>query len=198
MGNRLSKIYTRTGDDGTTGLYGGTRVPKSSLRMHAYGTIDELNACLGVLLSMQTIPEPVRGQLENVQQMLFEVGADLATPLESRAKVMRMSPAPATAMEQWIDGLEEELSPLTQFIFPSGSVMGAELHRARTVCRRAERWIVELAATEPVTPDVIVYVNRLSDYLFVAARFVNKHLQSPERTVVIPKPATAPQTAKKN
>lgn len=181
------KIYTRTGDKGMTGLYGGHRVSKASLRMHAYGTIDELNACLGVLLSGGDVPEPTATQLAGIQGTLFSVGADLATPLESKAKVIRSHAEWATELEAWIDAMETELPPLTSFIFPSGSVAGSELHRARTVCRRAERWIVELGETEKITPECITYVNRLSDYLFVAARFVNKRLGVPERNVVIPK-----------
>lgn len=180
------KIYTRTGDGGTTGLFGGDRVSKGHLRMHAYGTIDELNACLGVVLSMpEDIPEPLKGQLEEIQSELFAIGADLATPLRSSAKILRTHPAKAKALETWIDQMEEDLEPLTQFIFPSGSLQGSELHRARTVCRRAERFIVELHEQEPIGEGVLCYVNRLSDYLFVAARFLNKSRRMPERTVII-------------
>ncbi len=181
------KIYTRTGDKGTTGLYGGDRVSKASLRMHAYGTIDELNACLGVLLSDENIPRQTAEQLAKIQGTLFSIGADLATPLHSKAKILRSKAEWATELEQWIDAMELELPPLTSFIFPSGSAVGSELHRARTVCRRAERWIVQLAEQESITPESTIYVNRLSDYLFVAARFVNKSLGVPERDVVIPK-----------
>ena len=181
------KIYTRTGDTGSTGLFGGKRVSKASLRMHAYGTLDELNACLGVLISESLLPDPVGKQLSDVQATLFSIGSDLATPLESRAKVLRTRPEWATVLEQWIDGMEAELPSLTTFIFPSGSVSGSELHRARTVCRRAERFIVELGETESITPAALVYVNRLSDYLFVAARYVNQRLGSPERKVHIPR-----------
>lgn len=182
------KIYTRTGDKGTTGLYGGDRVSKASLRMHAYGTIDELNACLGVIVSMQSeIPQPVQDQLTEVQQELFAIGADLATPLHSKANILRTSEEAATIVEGWIDGLERELPPLTQFIFPSGALVGAEMHRARTICRRAERYIAELSEREPITMAVMTYVNRLGDYLFVAARYVNRQLSSPERVVFIKK-----------
>lgn len=168
------KIYTRTGDKGETGLFGGKRVPKSSLRMHAYGTLDELNACLGTVLTDKTLPAGLRSQLGDIQATLFSLGADLATPLESKAGVLRTDPQSADILEQWIDAMETEVSPLTQFIAPGGSATGAQLHLARTICRRAERWIVQLKETEPITEGVIVYVNRLSDYLFVAARWVNK------------------------
>jgi cob(I)alamin adenosyltransferase len=155
--------------------------------MHAYGTIDELNACLGVLLSDKNIPRQTAEQLAKIQGTLFSIGADLATPLHSKAKILRSKAEWATELEQWIDAMELELPPLTSFIFPSGSTVGSELHRARTVCRRAERWIVQLAEQESITPESTIYVNRLSDYLFVAARFVNKSLGVPERDVVIPK-----------
>lgn len=181
------KIYTRTGDKGQTGLFGGKRVKKSHVRLHAYGTLDELNASLGSALSHEHLPKPIPEQLLKIQSILFQVGADLATPHESSAKILRMEEHFATELEGWIDGLESELPPLTRFILPGGSAAGATLHNARTICRRAERWIVELTETEPVTQAIIVIVNRLSDYLFVAARYANKKLGAEESGVEIPR-----------
>ncbi len=183
------KIYTRTGDKGETGLFGGKRVPKSSLRMHAYGTLDELNACLGIVLADASVPKEIKTQLEQVQSTLFSLGADLATPLDSKANVRRTEASEAKILEDWIDAMEASLAPLTRFIRPGGSSVGAQLHLARTVCRRAERWIVQLKESEPITDAVIVYVNRLSDYLFVAARFANKLLGSEDSAVIIPRDA---------
>ena len=184
------KIYTKTGDTGKTGLFGGQRVSKSAVRLHAYGTLDELNAILGSTVTDTTLPVSVKTQLLWIQSLLFQIGADLATPLESVANILRMDLSHATTLEQWIDSMETQLSPLTSFILPGGSPAGAKLHEARTVCRRAERWIVELMNSEPVTEAVIVIVNRLSDYLFVAARFVNHKLDIPEAIVSIPRTVT--------
>lgn len=181
------KIYTRTGDKGKTGLFGGQRVSKASLRLHAYGTLDELNACLGVAMSEEKLPEPLPAQMEHIQSLLFQIGSDLATPLESSAAILRMTEDPAKQMEEWIDALETSLHPLTRFILPGGSRIGAELHLARTVCRRAERLIVELGEGEAITKAIIVIMNRLSDYLFVAARYANKKLVVEEKGVEIPR-----------
>lgn len=181
------KIYTRGGDKGKTSLFGGTRVSKSAVRLHAYGTLDELNAILGSAVADSTLPGLTKTQLLWIQSLLFQIGADLATPLESSANILRMDASYATTMETWIDEMEAHLSPLTSFILPGGSAAGAKLHEARTVCRRAERWIVELMDSEPVTEAVIVIINRLSDYLFVAARFVNHKLDIPEAVVSIPR-----------
>ncbi len=181
------KIYTRTGDKGKTGLFGGQRVAKSALRLHAYGSLDELNACLGVIAAEKNLPVPLPKQIEIIQSLLFQIGADLATPLESSANILRMTEAPAMQMEQWIDALEVELAPLTRFILPGGSKAGAELHFARTICRRAERLIVELDEKEEITKAIIMIVNRLSDYLFVAARYANKKLGAEEKGVEIPR-----------
>jgi cob(I)alamin adenosyltransferase len=167
------KIYTKTGDKGKTGLFGGERVSKSAVRLHAYGTIDELNALLGVIASESKIPRNLQTQMMEIQTLLFYVGADLATPMKSSAKILRIEPKNALLLEDWIDAMETKLLPLTQFILPSGSRAGALLHQARTTCRRAERWIVELGEKEAINHEVIVFVNRLSDYLFVAARYVN-------------------------
>jgi len=181
------KIYTRGGDKGTTSLFGGTRVSKAAVRLHAYGTLDELNAILGSVVADTTLPGGVKAQLLRIQSLLFQIGADLATPMDSSANILRMDISHATTMEGWIDEMEKHLAPLTSFILPGGSAAGAKLHEARTVCRRAERWIVELMSSEPVTEAVIVIVNRLSDYLFVAARFVNSKLDIPEAVVSIPR-----------
>lgn len=181
------KIYTRTGDRGTTGLFGGTRVSKSSVRLHAYGTLDELNALLGIVLTTTTLPNTLHGQLIEIQSFLFTVGADLATPLESTANIVRTDPLYAKKLERWIDEMAMALEPVTRFILPGGSPAGALLHQARTVCRRAERWIVELKEQEPMTEGVIVVINRLSDYLFTAARYANKIAEAAESEVIIPR-----------
>jgi cob(I)alamin adenosyltransferase len=167
------KIYTRGGDTGKTSLFGGTRVSKSAVRLHAYGTLDELNAILGSVVADGTLPVSIKTQLLWIQSLLFQIGADLATPFESGANILRMDASHATTLETWIDDMETHLTPLTSFILPGGSAAGAKLHEARTVCRRAERWIVELTDSEAVTEAVIVIVNRLSDYLFVCARYAN-------------------------
>jgi len=190
------KIYTRGGDKGTTSLFGGTRISKSAVRLHAYGTLDELNAILGSVVADTTLPRDTKTQLLRIQSLLFQIGADLATPLESGANILRMDTSHATLLEAWIDEMETALAPLTSFILPGGSAAGAKLHEARTVCRRAERWIVELMNSEPVTEAVIVIVNRLSDYLFVAARFVNHKLDIPEAVVSIPREGDSVRTAK--
>ena len=167
-------ISTRTGDTGTTTLYGGQKVAKSALRIHAYGDVDELNAILGVILAEELLPSLVRISIEEVQRVLFAVGADLATPLASKQQVQRLSNQPTIDLEVAGHNLEEELEPLQHFVLPSGSRTGALLHQARTVCRRAERMTVALSEQEDINDEVIVYLNRLSDYLFLAARYVNK------------------------
>lgn len=181
------KIYTRTGDRGTTGLFGGQRVKKSDGRLHAYGTIDELNASLGVALSYPGLPQDTQVQLMEIQRLLFVIGSDLATPIGSKAPIVRVSMEPAQLLEKWIDAMEDTLPPLTKFIFPSGSPAGCELHRARTLCRASERWLVELMEKEQINQAILPFLNRLSDYLFVVARYVNRHFKSPERTVEIPR-----------
>lgn len=167
------KIYTRAGDGGLTGLYGGDRVSKASVRLHAYGTIDELNACLGVVGGEHDVPAKPKEQLLHIQRLLFTVGADLATPTERAVHVTRITAADTKQLETWIDQMEATLPPLTQFIVPGGGRVASLLHQARTTCRRAERWIVELATTESINPAILPFVNRLSDYLFVVARAVN-------------------------
>jgi cob(I)alamin adenosyltransferase len=169
------KIYTRTGDAGETGLFGGARVAKTHPRVEAYGAVDELNACLGLAAAWSDAPA-LAERLSVVQARLFEVGADLATPPETKAAgwVPRVDPAWVAALEAEIDTMEAELPPLTQFILPGGSRAAATLHLARTVCRRAERRVLAArAAGEDVSEVVATYLNRLSDWLFVAARLAN-------------------------
>jgi cob(I)alamin adenosyltransferase len=177
------KIYTRAGDKGTTGLFGGDRVSKAAARLHAYGTIDELNSLLGVILSRHDLPQSIREELDDIQHTLFLVGSDLATPLKEPVNVPRMGLEKVADMERWIDLHTKNLPELTTFILPGGSESASLLHNARTVCRRAERWIVDLMQDEDVNTALIVYVNRLSDYLFTVARAVNQFLDFPDRTI---------------
>src|SRR5262249_29337436 len=172
----LSRIYTKSGDKGETGLGDGSRVPKDHPRVTAYGDVDELNAVLGTLLA-QTPGLPDQELLQSIQNDLFDVGADLAVP-ETPGEMtgtppLRVQAEQALRLEAAIDRLNEALSPLTSFVLPGGSVAAAWCHLARTVCRRAERNVVTLARSEPVNPQVIVYLNRLSDLLFVLARVCN-------------------------
>lgn len=176
----MSKIYTRTGDKGSTGLYGGRRVRKDDLRVEAYGTIDELNSTIGVVLS-QTQNSKVKSELTKIQGDLFEIGAVLATPARVRKKEKKIHEQfgrhlknRVLEFEKFIDELTSKLLPLTTFILPGGVREGAFLHLARSVCRRAERRIVELAQRESVASEILMYMNRLSDLLFTMARFVNK------------------------
>jgi cob(I)alamin adenosyltransferase len=167
------KIYTKTGDEGQTSLFAGGRVDKDHLRLHAYGTIDELNSVLGMARS-QPIDATLSEMLATVQMALFHVGADLATPLDADAQwVVRVDEAMITRLEQEIDTLDAELPELKNFIVPGGTGAAATLHFARTVCRRAERWITALAKETALNPLVQRYVNRLSDWLFVMARAAN-------------------------
>ena len=169
MGNRLSKIYTRTGDDGSTGLGDGTRVAKDSLRVEAYGTTDELNSVLGLLLSCE-IPESVAAALTDIQHDLFDLGGELCIPGHKVLKPERVE-----ALETVLDELNAPLEPLKDFILPGGSQAAAFCHLARTVCRRAERVIVALSAEDPQgTALGLRYLNRLSDLLFVMARSLNR------------------------
>lgn len=168
------KIYTRTGDTGQTGLLGGKRVSKHTPRIEAYGTVDELNALLGVVRSLQP-PTRVDQILVHVQDELFVLGAELATPSPEGAHHGRIDSAAVLRLEEMIDQCDAELEPLKQFILPGGSPAAAQLHHARTVCRRAERRAVELAECEGevVSAEVVAYVNRLGDLLFVLARLCN-------------------------
>ncbi len=165
------KIYTKTGDAGETGLWGGQRVAKDALRVHAYGSVDECGAALGLARAGGLDPQ-LDELLAQIQDQLFVVGADLATPGEA-ASIPRVGTEEINFLEQTIDRLESELEPLKQFILPGGSLAAAHLHLARTVCRRAERWTVSLAREELVRPQVLIYLNRLSDCLFVLARAAN-------------------------
>lgn len=168
------KIYTKTGDGGETALFGGGRVSKSDPRVTTYGEVDELNAWVGAVRARVADPE-VRGALERVQQDLFVLGAILATPNPARRKGEKftLEEGRIAALEREIDAWEAELPPLTTFILPGGSRAGSLLHAARAVCRRAERGIVALAS-EDLPATVLPYVNRLSDWLFVCARHVNR------------------------
>jgi cob(I)alamin adenosyltransferase len=172
------KIYTRTGDEGETGLWGGVRVPKDAPRVQAYGTVDECNAAIGVARAMGVDAE-LDTLLAQVQNDLFVVGADLATPGEA-TNIPRIGADAIQVLERAIDDLEAQLAPLRQFILPGGAPSAAYLHLARTVCRRAERRVVALSRSEPVNPQVIVYLNRLSDLLFVAARHANASAGVPD------------------
>jgi cob(I)alamin adenosyltransferase len=175
------KIYTRTGDGGQTGLFDGTRVPKSHPRVSAYGEVDELNAWLG-LVAAQSEDDQLRGMLEQMQRDLFALGARLADPshrIASRVTKAAVTPEDIARLEQWIDTLESELPPLRSFILAGGAPAGAALHVARTVCRRAERAMVSLG-DDAFEPDLLIYVNRLSDLLFVMARATNRRAGVPE------------------
>ena len=176
----LNKIYTRAGDAGETALGSGERVPKHSARIAAYGTVDETNAQIGVARAQLGGAHPdVDAMLARIQNDLFDVGADLTMPersAEKRARApLRVSDEQVKRLEDEIDAMNAELKPLRSFVLPAGSAAAAALHVARTVCRRAERAIVELAALpdEPVGPAALKYINRLSDHLFVASRYIN-------------------------
>lgn len=185
---KLTRIYTRTGDDGTTGLVGGTRVKKNTLRIASYGTLDELSSHIGVARSaMRTSLDDDRvarldAWLAWTQDALFNLGSELATPRDKRWEEMPLVSADdAKALERAIDEAQTDLEPLANFIHPGGSPAGAQLHVARTVCRRAERLMISLRDEDPeLSPETIRYVNRLSDALFVWARWINERLKVPE------------------
>lgn len=166
------KIYTRTGDRGETGLFGGVRVPKNDPRVEAYGTVDEANAAIGLARAAGVAPEQ-DGQLEAIQDDLFVLGAELACDPSKADKLRtpRIGAERITELERWIDAAEEGLPPLSQFILPGGCPAAAALHLARTVSRRAERRVLDL---EDVRPEIVMYLNRLSDLLFVLARQANR------------------------
>src|SRR5580693_10749078 len=165
MGNRLSKIYTRTGDDGTTGLGDGSRVAKDSLRVEAYGELDELNSAIGVLLAIPELPPAISESLTEIQHELFDMGGELCIPGHTV-----ITPEHVTRLENALDGFNDTLPPLKEFILPGGGPAAAACHVARTVARRAERRTWTLAREETVSPEVLKYLNRLSDLLFVLAR----------------------------
>jgi len=171
----LSRIYTKSGDRGDTGLGDGSRVPKDHPRVAAYGSVDELNAVLGLLLASD--PSVAEGELlRSIQNDLFDVGADLClpqSPEEQPGARLRVRPEQAVRLEKAIDRLNQALSPLTSFVLPGGTPAAAWCHLGRTVCRRAEREVVTLAREESVNPEAVVYLNRLSDLLFVLARWYN-------------------------
>ncbi|HLM40017.1 MAG TPA: cob(I)yrinic acid a,c-diamide adenosyltransferase [Microvirga sp.] len=175
----LNRIYTRTGDEGTTALAAGGRRPKHDLRIEAYGTVDETNACIG-LARLHTAGHDVDPMLGRIQNDLFDLGADLATVETDKPlpyEPLRVTQAQVDRLEQEIDRLNGPMSPLRSFVLPGGTPAAAALHLARTVCRRAERHVVELMhrPDEKVSPEAVKYLNRLSDFLFVASRSVNDH-----------------------
>jgi cob(I)alamin adenosyltransferase len=171
----LDRIYTKSGDHGQTSLGDGTRVPKTDSRIAAYGTVDELNSLIGVVIAAGA-PEPVAARLKHIQNDLFDVGADLCVPAAPGPEAegrLRVDAAQVTQLEHWIDEATERLEPLTSFVLPGGTSASAHLHLARTVCRRAEIKVLELAEGAPINPHVMIYLNRLSDLLFVWARLCN-------------------------
>ena len=185
---RITKVYTRNGDKGDTGLVGGREVRKDDLRIESYGTADELSACIGVAraeLGRADFDGEVRsrldGQLAKIQHDLFNLGGDLATRSEDRWEGMRLVEAEDTVrLEQEMDAMNEDLQPLEDFILPGGGPVGAALHLARTVCRRAERITVSLADQQSINHQTIVFLNRLSDWLFVAARWIAREASEAE------------------
>ena len=167
------KTYTKTGDSGDTSLFGGKRVQKSTLRIDTYGTVDELNALLGVVRALHPHAD-IEELLEQIQNQLFVLGADLATPYDSApATIRRMQQTEIQFLEETIDRLDTQLQPLKSFILPGGSLVSAQLHVARTVCRRAERLVDALGRKEEIGKLPLIYLNRLADLLFVTARYVN-------------------------
>jgi cob(I)alamin adenosyltransferase len=168
MGNRLTKIYTRTGDDGTTGLGDGSRTEKDSLRVETFGSVDEVNSLLGVILG-NALPAAAREVLSSIQNTLFDLGGELCIPAHRMVTADHV-----TALETAVDRFNAELTPLEEFVLPRGTRAAAECHLARAVTRRAERQTVALARVEDVNPEALRYLNRLSDLLFVLARWINK------------------------
>ncbi len=185
---RLTKIYTRTGDDGSTALVGGERVPKHHLRIECYGTVDELNACIGLVrerlkqTSKESLARAERdGDLETIQQDLFNLGSSLATRLEQRWKGQpTIDESHIKRLEKTLDAMNEQLPSLNSFVLPGGGPVGAQLHLARTVCRRAERCVARLSEIEAVDPMDLRYLNRLSDLLFVMGRWIAQKMGEPE------------------
>jgi cob(I)alamin adenosyltransferase len=182
------KIYTKTGDQGETGLFGGGRVGKDDARVDSYGEVDELNAAVGLARSLGTDPE-LSGLLQVIQDQLFTVGAELATPRESKAKrvIPEVRPEWAKAMEEQMDRFDAELPKLTHFVLPGGTQAAAALHVARTVCRRAERRVVKLVRDGTAGSEVLIYLNRLSDFLFTLARVANARAGSKDVLWIPPK-----------
>ena len=170
MGHRLSKIYTRTGDDGTTGLGDGTRVEKTHARIEAYGTVDEANSAIGMVLAVAGLPQDVTSALTQIQHELFDLGGELAVP-----GYRAITQAHVDGLEQVLDRFNEPLPPLKEFILPGGGPAAAACHLARSITRRAERCAWALARQDKVAPEVMQYLNRLSDLLFVVARVLARH-----------------------
>ena len=171
----LNRIYTRSGDAGETSLGDGQRVPKTHPRIAAYGGVDELNCVLGIALA-ECLPDELASCLRQIQNDLFDVGADLCVPEWDQPRErapLRVTPSQVEHLERWIDQFNERLSPLTSFILPGGSAAAAKLHHGRAVCRRAEIGVLHLAATDRINPHAAIYLNRLSDLLFVLARLCN-------------------------
>lgn len=181
MAVRITKVYTRRGDGGETALVGGRRLPKDSARIVAYGTIDELNSVLGIVRALAAKERSASSRrlieiLQRLQNELFDLGSELATPLDAEYEGMwRASDSEVRALEGTIDECQKSLTPLNSFVLPGGGTLGAFLHQARTVCRRAEIEILRLSRSERLNPYVLRYVNRLSDLLFVLARWIAKH-----------------------
>ena len=173
----MKKIYTRTGDDGTTSLFGGERVGKGNARIDAYGTVDEANSFVGLARTHLT-GEPGADRLDDVlqevQETLFILGADLATPSDAKPVVPRITASHIEDIEERIDSFDAELPPIKNFVLPGGTPAAATLHTARTTCRRAERLVVQASASTPVNKEAMAYLNRLSDLLFVLARWANR------------------------
>jgi len=183
MGHRLSRIYTRTGDDGTTGLGDGTRVPKNHPRVEAYGTVDELSSVIGLLLC-EPVPDEIRHALIGIQHKLLDLGGELSVP---GRQIIR--DADVSDLEELLDRLNAELPPLKEFILPGGSRAAAWGHCARTICRRAERRVYSLSRAETIAAPTLKYLNRLSDLLFVMARHLNRVAEVPD---TLWKPAPKP------
>lgn len=169
-----SNIYTRTGDNGTTSLVDGSRTGKADARVEAYGDIDELSSALGLAAASSRCPDEIKGEFHHIQHLLFEIGGYLATPVASgESPGVKGMDEETALLEGWIDSIDERLPKLRNFILPGGSEEGARCHLARTICRRAERRIVTLAGQSHVDSAVGAYINRLSDYLFIVARYLN-------------------------
>jgi cob(I)alamin adenosyltransferase len=191
----MTKIYTRTGDDGTTQLFGGDRVGKGNARIDAYGTVDETNSIVGMArahLEGDPGEERLDAVLMSIQEELFVLGADLATPMDAKPVVPRITDEHVKTLEERIDTFDDELNPLKTFILPSGTVAATQLHTARTVCRRAERILVKASASTTFNEIAMRYLNRLSDLLFVLARWANKQSDVREDAW---KPSASPESA---
>ena len=168
------KLYTKTGDKGTTSLFGGKRVEKNSARIKAYGEVDELNSLIGTIIAQFSEVEPLKEKLLRIQKELFVLGSDLATPLTIKTKIPRITKNYVIRLEREIDKWSASLPQLKNFILPGGGKIGAKLHLARAIARRTERSIAELGRTEKINKTALIYINRLSDWLFTLARYVNK------------------------